>query len=91
MQEMNEMKKLFQQMKDLIPRLNVPQHLLSTERVPHPPPLIFDDAITSQPSVSVHEEGNDAENLDQYIISTLFSYIYGNDILIWLGLCLMFG
>ena len=62
--EVNEMKKLFQQIQDLVPGLIVPQDLLSTVRVPPPPPVIFDDADTNQPSVSVHEEDNDVENLD---------------------------
>ena len=62
--ETNEMKKLFQQIQDLVPGLIVPQDLLSTVRVPPPPPVIFDDADTNQPSVSVHEEDNDVENLD---------------------------
>lgn len=64
MQEMNEMKKLFQQMQDLVPGLTVPQHLLSTVRVPPPPPVIFDDPDTTQPSMSAQEEDNEVENLD---------------------------
>lgn len=63
MQDMNEMKKLFQQIQGLVPGLSVPEHLLSMVQPPPPPPVIFDDAST-KPFESVHEEDDGAKTLD---------------------------